>query len=233
MLRLDNLFVIDIETVSTEKKFDLLSERMKELWEKKHQQLKIEDKQPSETFAERAGIYSEFGKIIVIGIGFFHKIGNETHLKVKAIANDNEKTLLVEFAELLNKKKNVILAGHNSKEFDLPYLCRRFLINDLPIPDALNISGLKPWEIKHLDTLDMWKFGDYKNYTSLDLLSAVFNIDSSKSDIDGSQVSSVYYNENNLTKIAEYCKKDVVVTAQVLLRLNNMPLVKSEFIEVV
>jgi 3'-5' exonuclease len=233
MLRLDNLFVIDIETVSVEKDFTNLPTRMQELWHKKHLFLRIEDKTPEETFAERAGIYAEFGKIIVIGIGFFHTIGAEKHLKVKALASDNEKQLLTDFAEILNKRKGVILAGHNSKEFDFPYLCRRYLINGLPIPEPLQIMGMKPWEVKHMDTLDMWKFGDYKNFTSLDLLSAVFNIDSSKQDIDGSQVSTVYYHEKNLNKIAEYCKRDIVVTAQVLLKLNNLDVIPKDNIEVV
>lgn len=233
MLRLDNLFVIDIETVSLVKNYENLPERMKELWAKKHLQLKLEDKLPEETYFERAGIYSEFGKIIVIGIGFFHVVGKETHLKVKAIANDDEKALLEEFAEILNKKKGTILVGHNAKEFDFPYLCRRFLINGLPIPETLNIAGLKPWEIKHLDTMEMWKFGDYKAYTSLELLAAIFDIETSKADIDGSQVNTAYHKENNLLKIAEYCKRDIVVTSQVYLKLSGLSILPNEQIEVV
>lgn len=226
---LKNVLVIDIETVAQSGKYEAMPERMKELWAKKHQTLRIEDNTPEQSYEERAGIYAEFGKIIVIGIGAFYEEVKQQHVKVKSIQGHDEKEILIEFASVLEKLGPTgRLVAHNGKEFDFPYICRRYLINNLPIPYLLNYSGAKPWEVPHLDTMEMWKFGDWKSYTSLDLLAAVFGIESSKGDIDGSQVGKTYYEEKNLQKIADYCKRDVIVTAQLLLKLKNIPLIIPE-----
>ncbi|OEK05811.1 3'-5' exonuclease [Roseivirga misakiensis] len=230
MLNLYNILFLDIETVATSPQFENLSDRFKTLWEKK---AKFLDKSglltPADLY-QQAGIYAEFGKIVSIAVGYFTKEDNPK-LRIKAFSNDNEKDLLKEFSSLISQKfdsESLRLCAHNGKEFDFPYLSRRLIINNLPVPEVLSLSGKKPWEIKHLDTMEMWKFGDYKHFTSLELLAAILNIESSKDDIDGSQVNEVYYGENDLERISEYCKRDVVVLAQVFLRLNQMPTLPKE-----
>ena len=219
-----NLLFIDIETVSQTNNYNELPERMKTQWSRKTAFLRKDEEQTDEDiYHERAAIYAEFGKVIVIGVGFFVKNENdEFTLRVKALKGDNELKLLEDFVEVLThfKSDDLQLCAHNGKEFDFPYLCRRMLVNGIKLPYVLNTSGKKPWEVNHLDTMQMWKFGDYKHYTSLDLLASIFEIESSKTGIDGSQVGRVYHEENGLTEIAEYCMRDVAVTAQLYLKLN-------------
>ncbi|HAR20809.1 MAG TPA: 3'-5' exonuclease [Cytophagales bacterium] len=229
---LKNLVFIDIETVSLTHDFHSLPPRLQEAWAKKSFQLDTEKKDFAAHYFEKAAIYAEFGKVLVIGIGFFHENEQkELCLRVKALSNPDEKTLLVEFCQLMEKgfpPTDVALCAHNGKEFDFPYLCRRMLVNGISLPNYLNISGKKPWEIRHHDTLEMWKFGDRKNYTSLDLLATIFNIPSSKNGIDGSMVNHAYYNDKKLDSIVEYCKRDVQVLAQLFLKMHNIPLPKEE-----
>ena len=236
MINLYNILFIDIETVAGKPHFNELSPRFKKLWEKKAKFFKESDVQSAETLYERAGIYSEFGKIVSIAVGYFiPNDDDELKLRVKAFSNHIEKELLREFAELFDQHfgtKKLHLCAHNGKEFDFPYIGRRMVINEIPVPEVFNLSGKKPWEVQHLDTMEMWKFGDYKHFTSLDLLAALFNIESSKDDIDGSQVNSVYYKENDLERISKYCKRDVVVLAQVYLKLNQLPSLKEEQITI-
>jgi DNA polymerase elongation subunit (family B) len=194
----------------------------------------------ADTFNDKAGIYAEFGKIICISVGFLTKStdGSAPIMRLKSYANHIEKNLLEDFSELLNKYFNnpdkFAICGHNIKEFDVPYICRRMLINQLPFPKLFDIAGKKPWETKHLlDTLEMWKFGDNKNYTSLKLLTALFEIPSPKDDIDGSDVARVYWEDRDLDRIAVYCEKDVLATAQLYLRFKRLPLLKSEQIVIV
>jgi predicted PolB exonuclease-like 3'-5' exonuclease len=226
---LKNILFIDIETVSMVEAYPLLPERLKPHWDKKA--MYIDQEIPAEDlFFEKAGIYAEFGKIIVIAVGFFYtnKYSEELSFKVKSFASDDEHKILSEFSSLIEEKyqhRKLVLCAHNGKEFDFPYICRRMLVNKLNIPHQLNLVKKKPWEIDHIDTLEMWKFGDRKNYTSLDLLASLFDIPTSKDGIDGSMVNHVYYKEANLSKIAKYCEKDVIVTAQLFLRLNNKELV--------
>jgi 3'-5' exonuclease len=231
-----NLLFIDIETVSAEGDFSLLSDRMKALWLHKASFLSNpSDLNDEEFYFDRAGIYAEYGKIISIGVGFFHwNDDNEVCLKVKSISNDDEAQVLREFKTLVEKKykpTSLSLCAHNGKEFDYPYICRRMLVNGIDIPKALQISGRKPWEIPHFDTLDMWKFGDKKHYTSLELLAALFNIPSSKFELSGDQVNHTYYRENDLAKIARYCREDIIVLAQLFLKIQNLELVKEQNIE--
>ncbi len=230
-----NLLFIDIETVSGESDFNLLSDRMKALWLHKASYLANPNALSDEDFYfDRAGIYAEFGKIVSIGLGFFHwNEDQEICLKVKSISGHDEATLLNEFKKLVEKKYKADLAfcAHNGKEFDYPYLCRRMLVNSVEIPRALQIAGKKPWEIQHLDTLEMWKFGDKKHYISLDLLACIFDIPSSKGELSGDKVNFTYHKENDLPKIASYCREDIIVLAQVFLKYQNMDLVKEENIE--
>lgn len=230
---IQKVLVLDIETVPQYPSFDQVPEHFVELWEHKTKYQRREGESPEEYYP-RAGIWAEFGKIICISIGVFTQQEGHTGLRIKSFANDDEKVLLLNFIELLKKQPaSLILCAHNGKEFDFPYLCRRMLINCIPIPSQLQISGKKPWEINHLDTLDLWKFGDYKNFTSLSLLAAVFNIPTPKDDISGSDVHKVYWQEKNLERIKIYCQKDVVTTAQLLRRFKCMPLISDDFIQLV
>ncbi|WP_420388385.1 3'-5' exonuclease [Roseivirga sp.] len=233
---LKNILFLDIETVPEAKSFHELPERKQALWKKKALFFReAEDKTPEELY-ERAGIYSEFGKIVVIAVGYFSQIEPEPKLRITAIANHDEKLLLKEFADLLNShfdKKETRFCAHNGKEFDFPYIGRRMLIQGIPLPKTLQLSGKKPWEVPHLDTLELWKFGDYKHYTSLDLLASIFEIESSKDDIDGSQVNGIYYQMNDLDRIVKYCKKDVAVLVQVFLKMNQLSVLRPENITIV
>jgi len=229
---LRNVLVIDIETASVEKDFNALPENMQKHWNHKAQFLRNEDEKTSnELYPDRAAIYSEFGKVITIGFGAFFQEEERTKFKVTSISGDDEKQLLKEFIDVVNHfdQDNLKLCGHNGKEFDFPYLCRRMVVHALPIPWSLNLSGKKPWEVHHIDTLELWKFGDRKNFTSLNLLTDLLGIPSSKEDIDGSKVNETYYHEpDGLQKIARYCEGDVVATAQLFLRLNGMPLLENQ-----
>lgn len=239
LANLKNILVIDIETASGYQEYQNLPDQLKKHWERKSQFLRNEEQlAPDELYHDRAAIYAEFGKIIVISVGFFHHTKEkEIGFRVTSFADHDEKKLLTTFKDFLEsrfKEDEVTFCAHNGKEFDYPYMCRRLLVNDLPIPKALNLMGKKPWEVQHLDTMELWKFGDRKSFTSLDLLAGIFGIPSSKTAIDGSQVNKVYYSDNNgLERIAEYCRGDVVVTAQLYLRMNNLPMIKPEHITTV
>lgn len=230
---LQQVLVLDIETVPQYPSFDELPADFQELWEQKTKFQRKDGETPAEFYA-RGGILAEFGKVICISVGIFSNKTKDLSLRVKSFYGDEEKDVLQSFITLLNSQADtLILCAHNGKEFDFPYLCRRILINGLPIPSQLNLHGKKPWEIMHLDTMDLWKFGDFKNYTSLKLLAAVFNIPSPKDDIDGSMVNEVYWKENDLQRIRTYCEKDVITTARILLRFKSLPILSDEDITIV
>lgn len=219
---LTNILFLDIETVAGTRTYHDLSDRMRHLWNKKAAFLNNPEELSSSELYERAGIYAEFGKIVTIGVGYFYKEGEKLQLRVKDISSHNEAEVLSQFKKLVEEsfnQKQLRLCAHNGKEFDFPYIARRMIINGVKLPDCLNMAGKKPWEILHIDTMDYWKFGDYKNFTSLDLLAAVLEVPTSKDDIDGSQVNEVYYEDDDLERIGHYCKKDVSVMAQVFLKL--------------
>lgn len=228
---LQHLLFIDIETIAQHEEHNQLSERLKPLWEKKVQYyLDKEGYSVEESYIDKAAIFAEFGKVISIGLGYFSIENNEQVFRVKALSNHSEKELLEEFLSVLSKFKQnqVVLCGHNIKEFDIPFLCRRLLVNQLQVPPALNVSGKKPWEVNFIDTMHLWRFGDYKHFTSLETLAAIFDVPTSKDGIDGSKVYQAYYKENGLEKITEYCKRDVVVTMQVYLRLQSLPILSDQ-----
>jgi len=235
-MNFNNILFLDIETVSQFETYLHLPEEWKEMWDIKAQfLLRNKETETAETIYERAGIYAEFGKIICISCGCLQGNGDDKKLLIKSYCGDDEKKLLTEFADMLQKwsgDADKYLCAHNGKEFDYPYICRRMVINGVEIPEALKIAGRKPWEVRHLDTLEFWKFGDYKNYTSLKLLAKVLGISSPKDDIDGSQVNSVYWKEKDLDRIVTYCQKDVVTLTQVLLRFHCKPLLKPENISI-
>lgn len=225
-----NILLLDIETVAACPTYSALPERMQKLWDKKSVSLNKGDESISseDTFFDKGAIYSEFGKVVCIAFGgFFWNEQNELSYKVRSYSGDDEIKLLLEFKALIEKypPDQLILCAHNGKEFDFPFLCRRMLIHGIPIPKALQISGKKPWEILHQDTMEMWKFGDYKSYTSLDLLAAVFDIPGSKNEMSGDQVTRVYYEEKDLAKISRYCREDVVVLGQIYLKLHGFEMV--------
>lgn len=232
----NNILFVDIETVPQYSSYSELPEDWKQLWDTKSNSLvKYHEGQTNETLYPRAGIYAEFGKIICISCGVLQGVADQRKLLLKSFAGDDEKVLLSQFNEMLNKwamGEPKFLCGHNAKEFDFPYLCRRMIINKLAIPSILNSSGKKPWEVNHFDTLELWKFGDFKSYTSLNLLAHALGIQTPKDDIDGSMVWQVYWTEKNLQRIVTYCQKDVVTVAQILLRMNGEALIKEENIEI-
>jgi len=233
---LTNILFLDIETVPQHPDYDSLPNAWKELWDiKSNSLLKYHTEETKESIYSRAGIYAEFGKVACISCGIIQGLGEQKKITIKSFCCDDEKTLLVEFIEMLRKwtiGEPKFLCAHNGKEFDFPYLCRRFIINGLPIPGILNISGKKPWDVNHLDTLELWKFGDFKNYTSLNLLAHTLGIPTPKDDIDGSKVWEVYWKEKNTQRIVTYCQKDVVTVAQVFLRMQGESLIKEENIEI-
>ncbi|REH56360.1 hypothetical protein C7448_101398 [Tenacibaculum gallaicum] len=227
---LQNILFLDIETVPEVELFADLSPEMQELYALKTQYQRKDEVTPEE-FYHRAGIWAEFGKIICISVGYFVDRDRKNQLRVTSFYGDDEAKLLTDFKNLLdthfNQNKH-LLCAHNGKEFDFPYIARRMIINRINLPNKLNLFGKKPWEVPHLDTLDLWKFGDYKHYTSLKLLTAILGIPSPKQDIDGSEVANVYHREKNLPRIVEYCERDTVAVAQLLLRFLNKPLVEED-----
>ena len=228
-LRLENILFLDIETVPEIENFNDLEKEKQYLFELKTQYQRKEEF-TAEEFYNRAGIWAEFGKIICISVGYFTIKGDIRHFRVTSFFGD-EKKILKDFNNLLNNhfnKPQHIMCGHNAKEFDFPFIARRMIINQIEIPAKLDLFGKKPWEVPHLDTLEMWKFGDYKHYTSLKLLTNVLNIPSPKDDIDGSEVAYVYYKEKDIDRIITYCEKDVIAVAQVFLRFKREELLIDE-----
>src|SRR5687767_2398986 len=229
-MNLNNILFLDIETIPQYADYDSLPDEWKELWQTKSASLlRYHEGETTESIYQRAGIYAEFGRIVCISCGFIQSNGADRKIVLKSFYGENESLVLTEFCEMLKKWNNgepKYLCAHNGKEFDFPYLCRRMIINNVCIPSILSISGKKPWEVNHFDTLELWKFGDFKNYTSLNLLAHALNIATPKDDIDGSVVWEVYWVEKNLERIIAYCQKDVVTVAQILLRMMGDSLVK-------
>ncbi|MDY0101918.1 MAG: ribonuclease H-like domain-containing protein [Lentimicrobium sp.] len=226
-VKIEKVLFLDIETVPQYPTYNDVPEKFKEFWEHKAPKIKQNDTDTPEILYERAGIYSEFGKIICISVGFIHN----SQLRIKSFAGDSEESLLKEFATILENnfsKPGTLLCAHNGKEFDFPYIARRMLVHGIRLPFILDIAGKKPWEVPFIDTMELWKFGDYKNYTSLALLTAIFDIPSPKDDINGSQVGEYYWVRKELSRIVTYCQKDVVAIVQLLLRYKGMELITEE-----
>lgn len=232
---LQNLLVIDIETAPVEPELESLPELIQNAWESKEGRHCPEDVTRQQHFFNRAGIFAEFGKIVCISVGYFlkdNKNADKLNFRIKSFSGREEKPILEGFIELLNhphfNTPEIGLAGHNIKEFDVPYICRRALVNGLILPKILDISGRKPWETNFVDTMNLWKFGDYKNYTSLALLTFLFGLPTPKDDIDGSEVGAVFWHEDDVDRITRYCQKDVLAVAQLLLRFKGMPVLDDE-----
>jgi predicted PolB exonuclease-like 3'-5' exonuclease len=223
------ILFLDIETVPEKATFDELSETEKKLFAAKTQYQRTEDQSPA-SFYERAGIWAEFGKIVCISVGFFNLMSNQREFRIKSFYGQEEE-LLMAFKTLLENHFSQaahLLCAHNGKEFDFPYIARRMIIKGINLPAKLDLFNKKPWEVPHLDTLHLWRFGDYKHYTSLSLMAHVLGIPTPKDDIDGSQVARVYYEEKNIDRIISYCEKDVITIAQIVLRLRNETLLETD-----
>ena len=229
---IENLFLIDIETVSEEKTYDLLNDNWKQLWTEKIHKALPENITAEEYYPLRAGIMAEFAKLVCISFGHFRTLNNLLQLRIKSFYSFNEKDILENFIKTLYHLHAInnqwCFTGHNIKEFDVPFLCRRMIVNNLSIPPFMDFQNMKQWETPVTDTLHLWRFGDYKHYTSLKLLAATLGITSPKDDIDGSMVGHVFWEEKNLERIAAYCQKDVVTVANVMLRFKNLPLLLPE-----
>ena len=228
-LDLHKILFLDIETVPLYESFALVPEIEQTYFGEKTAYQCKEDQTPEE-FYEKAGIWAEFGKIICISVGYFTPQQNPRDFRLKSFYG-KEVDLLKEFKSLVGTYFSTpyhLLCGHNAKEFDFPYIARRMLILGIELPKPLELFNKKPWEVPHLDTLHLWRFGDYKHYTSLKLMAHVLGIPSPKDDIDGGQVAGVYYKEKNLDRIVQYCEKDVITVAQVILKLRNEPLLTEK-----
>ncbi|MFD0963173.1 3'-5' exonuclease [Pseudofulvibacter geojedonensis] len=233
-INLEHILFLDIETVPNFENYQDLDVELKELWEQKTKYQRKDDF-TAEEFYERAGIWAEFGKIICISVGYIVNKGGDRNLRLTTFHGE-EKELLQEFANLLNihfNRPHHLLCAHNGKEFDFPYIARRMVILGIEIPNKLNLFGKKPWEVPHLDTMELWKFGDYKHYSSLKLLTKILKIPSPKDDIDGSQVAMVYYKDKDLDRIIQYCEKDVIAIVQVFLRFRREELLDESDIIVI
>ncbi|AUC21310.1 3'-5' exonuclease [Polaribacter sejongensis] len=229
-INLNDVLFLDIETVPEYEDWGQLAKETQALYNKKTEYQRKEDVTVEE-FYERAGIWAEFGKIVCISVGYLADVENKKQLRLTSFFGDDEHQLLTEFKKLLNlhfNKKTNVLCAHNGKEFDFPFIARRMIVHQIELPNKLNLFGKKPWEVPHLDTLELWKFGDYKHYTSLKLLTSILGIPSPKDDIDGSEVAKVYYQEKDIQRIVTYCEKDTIAVAQVLLRFNNQALLSAE-----
>ena len=232
-IRVEDVMFLDIETVPASASYETLTPAIQNLWDKKSRQFRTPEQTAQDAY-ERAGIYSEFGKIICISVGLIRD-KNPFKFRLKSFYGKDEKSLLTEFSGMLSKfsRTNIdaVLCAHNGKEFDFPYIARRMIINRLTIPGILDNAGKKPWEVKLLDTMDLWKFGDYKNYASLDLLTSILGIPTPKDDIDGSMVTGIFYKDDDLKRIVYYCEKDVLAIGRVLLRFMNLPGIEEDNIE--
>jgi 3'-5' exonuclease len=231
-ISLDQLLLLDIETTPGVSSFEHLPERMKSLWLDKIAKTAPESIEGEDLYADRAGLFAEFGKIVCISVGFFYVESNRYQLRMKSFCDDDEKVVLNSFLELINKFHvkfpRFQFAGHNIKEFDLPFICRRSVIHQLSLPLPLQLHSFKPWEVPMLDTMQLWRFGNYRDYTSLKLLTAILDIPTPKDDIDGSMVGRVYWEERDLERISSYCQKDVIAVAQLVLRFKGVPLLQPD-----
>lgn len=234
---LDQLLLLDIETTPLTASFDHLSDELKALWLEKITKTAPESENAQENFSVRAGLFAEFGKIVCISAGFFYTENGHYQLRIKSFYGNDEKELLSGFLELTQKfftrHPRFQFAGHNIREFDIPYICRRALINGLSLPGSLQMHNFKPWEQPLLDTMQLWRFGEFRNYTSLRLLAAVMGIPTPKDDIDGSMVGKVYWETGDVQRIADYCQKDVLTVAQLLLKFKGLPLIEKDGISIV
>lgn len=237
-LALNQLLIIDIETVSQYPGFECMDDSWKQLWQEKVMKILPAGVSAAEFYLQRAGVMAEFAKIICISVGWLKQDESGVDMFLRSFFGNDEHELLSKFIVAMNERNEGLndwcFVGHNIKEFDIPFICRRLLVHGLPIPNYLDFQNKKPWETNLIDTFQYWRFGDYKNYTSLKLLSAVLQVPSSKEDIDGSMVGALYWasdpveQQNNVHRIVAYCQQDVVATGNILLRFKGMSLLNQQ-----
>lgn len=231
-----DILFLDIETVSQVYEYNELDDSWKELWANKTRFIQEREDKTAQELYDRAAIYAEFGKVVCVSTAFFYLSGSEEKLRVKSFYGKNEKELLNEFLQMIQRYDQYgtkFLCGHNSKEFDIPFLARRALVNGLSLPKMFDLAGKKPWEVNHLDTMQLWKFGDYKHYTSLNLLAKLFGVPTPKEDISGADVGKVFWEEDDLERIKTYCEKDTVAVARLMQKFRNQEIVHDDYIEIV
>jgi uncharacterized protein YprB with RNaseH-like and TPR domain len=234
-ISIHKILFLDVETVPVAADFSELHKEFQSLWAEKTRWQRSNQQSPGEFYGLKAGVMAEFAKVICISVGYLYEKEGQHFFRIKSFYGDDEKAILEDLKLLLDEKfatPKHYLCAHNGKEFDYPFLCRRMIVNGIQLPKILEISGKKPWEVRHLDTMEMWKFGDYKHYTSIKLLAALFGIPTPKDDIDGSQVSKVYWQDKDLERIKNYCQKDTLTVAQILLKYMCKPILTEEQIEV-
>jgi predicted PolB exonuclease-like 3'-5' exonuclease len=232
-LKMDDILFLNLSTAPLAPSYAELSPLIRQLWHEKFRYLREPDT-PEKQY-EKAGLYAEFGKIICLSLGFVKTQGNERQMRIKSFYGHQEKELLTAFLDLLNtrfNKKTQLLAAHNGKEFDFPFLCRRLLINQIPLPVMLDLSGKKPWEVPHIDTMDFWRFGETRHYASLELLAQLFQIPMTQARMDGKEIAQQYWKYSNWTDIVATCQADVVLTAQLLLRFRGESIIPQEQISI-
>jgi DNA polymerase elongation subunit (family B) len=229
---IDQLLILDVETVSQYPSYEAMPGHWKDLWAEKIRTQLPEEDTPESFYPKRAAILAEFGRIICISAGYFARQPDGLQFRIKSFSGESEVEILSQFSSSCSQvskiKKGIIFCGHNIREFDIPYISRRMLVNRVAIPDFFNFQAMKPWEANLVDTMQLWRFGDYKNYTSLNLLAACLGVPSPKTDLDGSMVGEVYWHQNNLERIVQYCQQDVLTVAQVMLRFSGMELLEPE-----
>lgn len=233
---LHNILFLDIETASQYPSYSNMPSEWQGLWDhRSNALLRNKEEETSESIYAKASLYAEFGKVICISCGVIQGSGTNRKIVIKSFVDEDEKTLLNDFSNMVQKwsfGEARWLCAHNGKDFDFPFLCRRMTVHRVPIPAVLNCTGKKPWETSFLDTMELWKFGEYKCLTSLNLMANTLGIQTPKDDIDGSKVGGVYWIEKNIARIVAYCQKDVVTVAQIFLHLQNEPPILEENIEI-
>ena len=176
----------------------------------------------NEVFKKRAALVPEFAKIICVSMAFVMENGE---VKKQTFSGDNEKELLIKVRNLLDRCHNLdfYLCGHNLKNFDIPMLAKRMIINGILPSKILPDYNTKPWEVKAIDTKEIWQYGSYTSIGSLDLLCTCLGIESPKDgEITGDKVHKSYWEENKLSEISEYCEKDVNVLIEFIKKLKNL-----------
>jgi predicted PolB exonuclease-like 3'-5' exonuclease len=239
--QLEKFLFFDIETSGLESNYERLSEKMQELWSKRSEILRNQlgekypdnkDKSDSDLFELKSALQAEFGRVVCISFGKIKFVEDEPTIQIISVQDEDESVLLKKAFDIIIKmsKIGVKLIGHNVKRFDIPFLCKRGIINSLELPAPLQVWDKKPWEISITDTSELWSFGAWQEgFASLDLLATVLGIDSPKEQMNGSEVHGYYYS-GRIEEITEYCERDVITLAQILLRLSNLNLIDKQSI---
>lgn len=227
---LNRLLYFDIETVGVVNDFYSLPDRLADIYMRKNEKAIEECGSAQEHWNKHAGLEAEYAKVCCISFGSFKEEADKSLIfRVKSFCGENEVNILRDFLVILENAKGYNLAFHNGIGFDVPFLAKRYIINSLPIPRKLNKLGVKPWEDCDVDTINIWRGGNFQSkMTSLDLLTAVLGIESPKGDMDGSLVGEAFY-AGEFDRISTYCQNDVVAVARVCQRMNlETPIADSQ-----